>query len=74
MSCSLLLGLFNLSLKKGKLPGAWKRDILIPIYKPIGGYRPVSLTSCISKMMGRIILNRLIYILGDKLLVTFMDY
>lgn len=39
--------------------------ILIP--KANGEYRPVSLTSCFCKMMERIILNRLLYIIGDQL-------
>lgn len=51
MGSSPLLSLFNLSFKEDKLPIAWKRAILIPIPKPNGGYRPVSLTSCMSKMM-----------------------
>lgn len=67
MSSSPLLGLFDLCFKEGKLPGAWKKADLIPIPEPNGGYRPVSLISCISKMMERIILNGMIYILGDNL-------
>lgn len=62
-----LLKLFNMSLKEGKLPRAWKKTVIIPIPKGNGEFRPVSLTSCFSKMMERIMLERLLYVLGDKL-------
>lgn len=35
--------------------------------KPGGGFRPISITSCFSKMIERILLNRLRYVIGDKL-------
>lgn len=63
-----LLHLFNLSFREGRLPRAWRKAIIIPIAKPGGGgYRPVSLTSCFCKMMERIMLERLTYIIGDNL-------
>lgn len=62
-----LLQLFNMSLKEGKLPRTWKKAIIIPIPKNNGDFRPVSLTSCFSKMMERIILDRLLYVLGESL-------
>lgn len=67
MDDSPLLHLFNMSLKEGKLPRAWKKAIVIPIPKGNGGTRPVSLTSCFSKMREKVILERVLYILGDKL-------
>ena len=62
-----LLQLFNMSFREGRLPRAWKRATIIPIPKPGGGFRPVSLTSCFSKMMERILLEKLQYIIGDSL-------
>lgn len=62
-----LLNLFNLSFREGKLPRAWKKAIIIPVPKANGGKRPVSLTSCCSKMLERVILNRLLYLIGDQL-------
>ena len=62
-----LLKLFNMSLREGKLPRAWKKAIIIPVPKPNGGQRPVSLTSCCAKMMERVILNRLLYLTDSQL-------
>ena len=67
MENSPLLDLFNMSYLEGRLPKAWKKALIIPIPKSSGGYRPVSLTSCLCKMMERILLNRLMYVIGDKL-------
>ena len=63
-----LLDLFNLSLDTGDLPSQWTRSMIIPIPKPESEQtRPISLTSCMCKVLERIILNRLKYIVGDKL-------
>ena len=62
-----LFHLFNKSYREGRLPRAWKKAIIIPILKAGGGFRPMSLTSCFSKMMERIVLGRLRYIIDDCL-------
>jgi Reverse transcriptase (RNA-dependent DNA polymerase) len=59
-----LVDIFNLSIQEGKLPEDWKEAIVVPIYKggercKIQQYRPVSLTSCICKIMERVIQNRM---------------
>ena len=64
---SPLLDLFNMSYEQGMLPSKWKDAVIIPIPKNNGDYRPISLTSCMCKMMERIILNRLLYLLGDNI-------
>ena len=52
-----LLGLFNTSWKTGLIPSIWKRAILIPILKAGkprnkgNSYRPISLISCMCKLM-----------------------
>jgi hypothetical protein len=52
--------LFNLLLHHGFAPQAWKEATIIPILKPNKqpddplSYRPISLTSCLSKIMERI--------------------
>ena len=61
-----LLDLFNMSFRLGRLPMKWKEAIIIPVPKGNGSYRPVSLTSCMCKMMERVILNRLLYLIGDN--------
>ena len=52
--------IFNISMKEGRLPKAWKEATVVPIYKKgprsdPGNYRPVSLTSTCGKLMERII-------------------
>ena len=55
-----LLTLYNLSLAEGTLPTAWTQSTIIPIPKPNSSdFRPISLTSCVCKVMERILLNRL---------------
>lgn len=64
-----LLEYYNNIWKAGKIPSEWKRAIVIPIEKPgkdsinPDGYRPISLTSHLSKIMERIIMERLSYYL-----------
>ena len=62
-----ILDLFYMSLATGKLPPSWKAAIVVPIPKGDGTFRPISLTSCLCKMMERVILNRLIYKVGPVL-------
>ncbi|GFS60771.1 RNA-directed DNA polymerase from mobile element jockey [Trichonephila clavipes] len=56
-----ILVIFNLSWATGKLPQIWKLSIVIPILKPnknaseCKNYRPISLTSTLSKLMERVI-------------------
>ena len=57
--------LFNISISSGQVPNAWKRAIVIPVYKKgdtksPGNYRPISLTSIACKVMEGIIKNSII--------------
>jgi hypothetical protein len=62
---SVLCLLFNKCWIEGKQPQAWKTSIVVPILKQgkpkqaINSYRPIALTSHVSKLMERVILNRL---------------
>ncbi len=57
-----LLQLFNLCFHRGYVPSAWTSSIIVPIPKPgTDRFRPVSLTSCFSKIFERILLNRLMF-------------
>jgi len=53
-------------------PSCWKPATIIPIHKPgkptdsLASYRAISLTSCISKLFERLVLNRLCYYLVSK--------
>ena len=63
-----LLQLYNLCLRLGYLPQAWTRSTIVPISKPgTDKFRPISLTSCVCKVLERILLSRLMFRLQDKL-------
>ncbi|KAG8177447.1 hypothetical protein JTE90_008631 [Oedothorax gibbosus] len=53
-------------------PTSWQRAIVIPIAKPgkdpqdAGNYRPIALTSCLCKLMERMVNARLVYCLEEK--------
>eukprot|EP00971_Amphidinium_carterae_P327997 6459658-Amphidinium_carterae.1 len=60
--------LFNYCMERGQLPEQFKGGIICPIYKNKGAwtsttsYRPVCLTSTVSKLMNRVLLTRLGFI------------
>ena len=60
-----ILDLFNMSYTSQSLPSAWKTAIILPIPKGDGNFRPISLTSCLCKMLERILIRRLLYKVGD---------
>ena len=70
-----LLRLFNETWECGKLPNTWRKATLIPVLKPgkpaddVRSYRPISLTSCLSKTMERMVNARLYKYLEDAKLI-----
>ncbi|MGL4646262.1 MAG: hypothetical protein ACRCVL_03935, partial [Cetobacterium sp.] len=68
----VLLALFNKIWREGHLPLSWKQAMVIPIHKPgkdatvAGNYRPIALTSNLCKIMEKMIVNRLYYVLESK--------
>ena len=66
------LHIFNLFWSSHSFPSIWKTFSIIPIYKmgkPLDSpafFRPISLTSCVSKLFERIILSRLLYFLESN--------
>lgn len=60
-----LLGILNRLLAKGGVPSDWRESLVIPLLKPgkspdsTESYRPISLTSCLGKVMERLINTRL---------------
>jgi hypothetical protein len=77
-SCTIntMLSLFNDSWRSGDCPVDWRTAIIIPILKPRksaalpASYRPVALTSCVAKVMERLVADRLSYFLESKGLLS----
>ena len=69
---NILNGLWNCS----SSPSSWKTSIIIPILKPgkdpylALSYRPIALTSCISKLYERMVNTRLVWYLESKNLLS----
>ena len=67
-----LLHIFNLSWSSHSFPSTWKTSSIIAIHKigkPLDSpafFRPISLTSCVSKLFERIILSRLLFFLESN--------
>ena len=61
--------LYNKIFDSGVIPNQWKKATVIPIRKPnkplndVSGYRPISLLSCISKTLEKIVSRRLVWLL-----------
>ena len=73
--CQPLSRLFNLSLSKGKFPTSWKKANVTPVFKKgdrsdIQNYRPISLLSCIGKVMERCINKYFFNFLINNHLIT----
>ena len=71
-----LLYIFNLSWSSHSFPSIWKTSSIIPIHKigkPLdspASFRPISLTSCVSKLFERIILSRLLFFLESNSILS----
>ena len=69
-----ILNLYN-SIFNAFIPQIYKTSVVIPILKPkkdktaITSYRPISLNSCLSKLLDKIIANRLWWFLENKKLI-----
>ena len=63
-----LLSIFNASFHLANCPWIWRVAIIIPLLKAgkspgdVTSFRPISLTSCIAKLLERIIADRIYYI------------
>ena len=73
-----ILNFFNLCLSTSKLPKQWKISniTMIPkkkISKDPSKYRPISVTSCLGKILERIIRNRLYKYLEEKSLICLQQ-
>jgi hypothetical protein len=60
-----LSGLFSVSLDNGQIPSSWKTAIVAPIHKngpktQISNYRPISVTSCCSRILERLVKRQMV--------------
>ena len=71
-----LLDIFNQSWKLGSVPQSWKDANMLPIHKKgknkkdAKSYRPISLTSCIGKVLESMINKRLVWHLESNQIIT----
>lgn len=64
--------IFNMHFASGEVPEDWRCELVLLIPKPSGGgLRPISLLSCLRKLMGRIIAKRLSWYMETNCL--FLD-
>ena len=74
---SYLLNLFNNVFNSSIIPQSWKSALVLPIPKPdkdltlSDSYRPISLLSCIGKLMEKILCNRLTYFIENNNKLSF---
>ena len=63
-----LLDILNESFRSGKVPRVWRHAVIIPLIKAgkpssqLSSYRPISLTSCVVKLLERMLCARLYYL------------
>ena len=63
-----LLDILNESFSSGEVPRIWRHAVIIPIIKAgkpsskLASYRPISLTSCVVKLLERMLCDRLYYL------------
>ena len=71
-----LTKLFNMSLSQGIFPTSWKEAIIYPIFKKKGStsdptnYRPISLLPCISKILEKIVFQKIYQHLTENSLLS----
>jgi ribonuclease HI len=71
-----ILTLYNQSFQLGILPNSWKEGIILPILKPgkdptlSTSYRPITLLSCLGKLLERLVAARLEYVVDHMSLLS----
>ena len=71
-----LLALYNDSWNHAAVPQGWRNATIVPLLKAgkdpasIASYRPISLTSCLAKVLERMIASRLVYLIETRGLLS----
>ena len=72
----ILLAIFNRLWESGEFPAVWREAVVVPLLKPGKSgsdplhYRPISLTSCLCKLMERLVNVRLVWFLESNSILT----
>lgn len=66
----ILLKVFNHIWKNRSFPNGWRESIIVPIPKGSNDFRPISLTNCLSKVMEKMVSNRLRWYVEKNSLLT----
>jgi ribonuclease HI len=75
-SLKVLLDIYNEVWQTGNFPKLWGKAIVVPIPKPgkdhtdASNYRPIALTSCVCKIMERMVNDRLVWYLESNNLIA----
>ncbi|KAK2723892.1 hypothetical protein QYM36_002301 [Artemia franciscana] len=76
----LLTELFNRSVMESAIPSEWNKEIVIPLLKAgkdpklVDSYRPISLTSCVAKLIERVIKQRIVTPLSDLIQIEQLGF
>ncbi|KAK2716335.1 hypothetical protein QYM36_010788 [Artemia franciscana] len=76
----LLTELFNRSVIESAIPSGWNKAIVIPLLKAgkdpklVDSYRPISLTSCVAKLIERVIKQRILTPLSDHIQIEQLGF
>ena len=76
----MLLSLYNKVWNSGEFPSAWRKATVLAFHKPgkpktePASYRPIALTSCVGKLLEKIINFRLMYHLEQKELLSPVQF
>lgn len=75
-----LLNFYNHIWTKGTFPEEWRNAVIVPIPKQgkdpgqVTNYRPISLTSCLCKLLEKMVNVRLTWVLKEKKAITKHQY
>ena len=79
-SKKFLLKIINKIWETGVMPKSWKLSLIIPAKKPgkdpfcATGYRPIALTSCICKIMEKMVNTRLVWYLEKNNCLSLVQF